>query len=166
MKLFRFYNKSFNQKAFSLLEVLIAIFILTIGITGAVSLITYSISSVAIAKSQVIATNLAQEGIELVRSIRDSNWLEDVAWDNGLGAGDYRIQYDNGSLLSLAGNPVLRVDSNGFYQYDSGTNTFFRRKITISDISANEIKVISEITWSERTRSFSVSAENRLYDWK
>lgn len=160
--------KHFKNKGFSLLEVLVAIFIISIGITGAVSLVNYSISSVAVGKSQIIASNLAQEGIEIVRSIRDSNWLENAAWDSGLDgcSSGCRVQYDSGALLSLSGNPALKIDSNSFYQYDSGTNTFFHRKITISDISANEIKVVSEITWSERARSFSVSAENRLYDWK
>lgn len=158
--------KHLKNKGFSLLEVIIAIFILTIGITGAVNLLNYSISSVVVSKSQVIATNLAQEGMEIVRSIRDGNWLEYAAWDNGLGAGDYRVQYDNNALLSLSGNPVLKIDSNGFYQYNNGTDTIFHRKITISDVGANEIKVISEVIWSERARSFSVSAEDRLYDWK
>ncbi len=160
--------KHLKNKGFSLLEVLIAIFIITIGIIGAVSLVNYSISSVAVGKSQIITSNLVQEGMEIVRSIRDSNWLEGVAWNSGLDdcSSGCRVQYNRDVLLSLSGNPALKVDSNGFYQYDSGTDTFFHRKITISDISANEIKVISEVTWSERARSFSVSAENKLYDWK
>lgn len=155
-----------NKKAFSLLEVLIAIFLITIGITGAVSLVNYSISSVAIAKSQIIAASLAQEGVEIIRNIRDSNWLQDLAWDNGLGDGEFRVQYDSSSLLALDGNSVLKIDSNGFYQYDSGNDTLFRRKITITTTGVSEMEVISEVTWNERGRSLSASAETKLYDWK
>jgi len=170
-----------NKKAFSVLEVIIAIFVITIGIIGAVNLISYSISSVAVAKSKIIAANLAQEGMELVRNIRDTNWLKQfsdpsLAWDDVLididgpddcsGSGGCQVQYNNTGLIFLAGNPVLKIDSNGFYQYSSGTNTLFSRKITIISISAYEIKVVSEVGWSERGRDFNVSAEERLFNWK
>lgn len=153
-----------KQRALTLLEVIVAIFVIIIGITGALSLINYTISGVLVGKSQIIAVNLAQEGLEIVRNIRDSNWIQNIAWNIGLATGEYQAQYNSDDLLSLAGNPVIKINSNGFYQYDVGTNTHFHRKITIT--SANEIKVISEVTWSERGRSFSVSAEDRLYDWK
>lgn len=164
-------NLIHNKKAFSLIEVLIAIFIISIGITGAVSLISYSISAVAISKSQIITANLAQEGLEIVRNIRDSNWLKDSDWNNGLGNGDYRVQYNSQSLLAFS-DTLLQINSNGFYGYNGiegfsgGVDTLFKRKITITNISNNEIRVVSEITWRERGRSFVVSAESRLYDWK
>ncbi len=161
-----------NQKAFSLLEVIIAIFVITTGIVGAMNLINYSISSVAVSKSQIIAASLSQEGLEVVRNIRDTNWTEQfinpgLLWNDGLANGDYRIQYNSDSLLLLGANPVLNINSNGFYLYDiTKPVTLFRRKITITNISANEIKVVSEITWTERGHSFSVSAEERLFNWK
>jgi prepilin-type N-terminal cleavage/methylation domain-containing protein len=158
-------NKT-GRQGFSIVEVLVAISVITIGITGAMNLINFTISSVTMSKSQTIAVNLTQEGMEVIRSIRDSNWLENVVWDSGLGAGDYQVQYDNNSLLLLSGNPVLKIDSNGFYQYDSGTDTRFKRKMTISDVSANEIKVVSEVTWDERGKSYNTSVETRLYDWR
>lgn len=155
-----------HQKGFSLLEVIVAILVVTIGVVGAMSLINYSISSIAIGKSQIIASGLAQEGLEIARSIRDNNWHQDIDWDTGLDAGEYRAQYDTDSLLSLSGNPFLQIDSNGYHQYDNGNNTMFRRKVTITDISAVQIKVVSEVTWSERGGPRSVSAECRLYNWK
>ncbi len=160
-----------NKKGFSLMEVIIAIFVITIGITGAMSLITYSISNVAISKSKIIAVSLAQEGIEVVRNIRDTNWIEDVDWNDGLDPavdcpGGCRIQYSSLSLMSLSSNPALKIDGNSFYQYDVGADTRFHRKIEITNISANEIKVVSEVTWNERGRSPEVIAETRLYNWK
>ena len=165
-----------TEYGFSLLEVIVAIFIISIGIIGAVNLMTYSISSVAIAKSQIIAANLAQEGLEIVRGIRDGNWLEQrinpgIAWNDGLGAVDWRVQYNNPGLIAFA-DTFLQINSNGFYGYSgiqgfSGTNSLFKRKITISDITVDkEIKVISEVTWSERGRNFKVDADKRLFNWK
>jgi len=165
------------NKGFSLAEVIIAIFVTIIGIIGAMSLITYSISNVAIGKSQIIAASLAQEGMEVVRNIRDTNWIEGEDWDDGLINGSVdcssgcRVQYDSLSLMSLSGNPVLQIDSNGFYQYSTGTNTRFSREIIIiddpdDDSDTEDIKVISKVTWKERDRDYEIKAENRLYDWK
>ncbi len=58
-----------------LMEVLVSLFILSLGLTGGATLIIMSITSNQINKNRVIATNLAQEGIEGIRNIRDTNWL-------------------------------------------------------------------------------------------
>ncbi len=162
-----------KEKAFTLLEVMVAIFVITVGITGILNLISYNISSAMVSRSQIIAADLTQEGLEVVRAIRDNNWLQGLnPWSAGLigGAVDCssgcRVEYNSVGLLSLESNPTIGIDANGFYQYTSGTSTPFKRKITITSISADQIKVVSETTWSERGRSFVVSAEDRLYNWK
>lgn len=156
-----------KKNGFSLLEVIVAIFIITVGLGGAISLLAFVISASAVGKSQIIATNLAQEGIEVVRNIRDTNWLEGEAWNDGLGNGDYRVQYNSLGLMAFAGNPVLNIDSQGIYLYDNDEpTTHFHRKITINNISDSEMQVISEVTWSERNRDFNVIVEDRLYDWR
>jgi len=48
-----------------LLEVLVSIFVITIGIVAAVNLIGSAIGNVAISKSQIIAVNLCQEGKQI-----------------------------------------------------------------------------------------------------
>ena len=65
-----------NKNGFTIIEVIIATSILTIGVLGAFSAIQMIIASTSIISSQLAATYLAQEGIENVRAIRDSNWLE------------------------------------------------------------------------------------------
>ena len=166
----KFFNirKLSNQKAFSLLEVIIAVFVVTIGIIGAVNLANNSISAVALSKSQLIATNLAQEGLEIVRNMRDSNWLKDIDWNTGLDScsNGCRVQYDNLGLLLLSDNPILKINPNDFYQYDSGTDSHFHRKISINNISDDQLKIVSEVVWNEHGRSHTVSAETRLYNWK
>lgn len=76
-----------NPKGFSLLEVLIATFILVVGILGMIGLISRSITSAIEDRQAIIAAGLAQEGIELVRNIRDTNMmaqLNDVGKDGNL----------------------------------------------------------------------------------
>jgi len=158
-----------HWRGFSMIEVVIAVSIITTALIASLALITSSISSIQLNKTKIIATGLAQEGLEIVRNIRDNNWLDykrsSINWLDGLSAGDYRVQYDSESLLAFSPTP-LKIDSNGFYKYgDSGTNTPFYRKITIQIVDENQIKVTAVVSWTEKRRSEIVSAETRLYNW-
>lgn len=78
-----------SGKGFTLLEVIIAIFILTVGVGGAYGLIQSTIISASQNKMRLTAYYLAQEGVEIVRNIRDSNWLAQrtapgVLWADGI----------------------------------------------------------------------------------
>ncbi|MEK7643658.1 MAG: hypothetical protein AAB372_04410 [Patescibacteria group bacterium] len=63
------------EKSFSLLETIVAIAILLVGLLGAMNLSQLGLASISVFKNQLIAANLAQEGVELVRNKRDSNYL-------------------------------------------------------------------------------------------
>lgn len=157
-----------EKKAFTLMEVIVSIAIIAIALVSIISLINFSISGISANKSKITAYGLAQEGLEIVRNIRDNNWLDHKSkvtdWRTNLAAGIYRAQYD--SQLLLADNNVpLKIDANGFYQYTSGTNTIFYRKITISNIDDNQFKVVVEVSWKEKSRNLTTSVESRLYNW-
>ena len=76
------------QKGFTLLEVIAAIFVLTLGISGPFALVEQLLVSASLAQDKLLASYLAQEGVEIVRNIRDSNWIDPSSpapdWDNGL----------------------------------------------------------------------------------
>lgn len=73
-----------SQSGQSLLEAIIGITILISGLVTSLSLGILTIRAGQVSLSRTIADNLAREGIELVRSIRDTNWLKGDAWDSGL----------------------------------------------------------------------------------
>lgn len=58
------------------METVIALTILAIGLTMSSALIATSLRNINISKNRVIAVNIAREGIEAVRNIRDTNWLK------------------------------------------------------------------------------------------
>lgn len=58
------------------MEVLISVLVLSVGMVSVAVLITSSIKSSVDARNQIIATQLAQEGVELVRNIRDNNLID------------------------------------------------------------------------------------------
>ncbi|MDI6591435.1 MAG: prepilin-type N-terminal cleavage/methylation domain-containing protein [Patescibacteria group bacterium] len=165
-------NQLLTNKGFTLLEVMAAIFVITVGVIGGMTAVQKTITLISISSSRLIAAYLVQEGIEIVRNIRDTNWLEgraaEVPWDEGLQIcsagceGDYTM---NQSLVSWQGG-YLNIDNNNFYSYSSGNPTKFKRKITISKLEPDILEVQVKVTWSERGMPQSLSAKEYLYKWK
>ena len=65
-------RKEHVKKGFSIGEVMIAMFILLVGIIDAVFLTVRSVDDLGDSRDAVVASLLAQEGTELVRNIRDN----------------------------------------------------------------------------------------------
>lgn len=63
-----------NKKAFSIIEIIVWIFIFSLWITGVYAIISSTLRVNDFNKNYIIASNLANEQIELVRNIRDSNY--------------------------------------------------------------------------------------------
>lgn len=63
------------QNGQTLVETIVALFVLTMGITSGLSLAIYSFGGSTDISRRVIAAGLAREGIESIRRMRDSNWL-------------------------------------------------------------------------------------------
>ena len=87
-----------KKNSFTLLEVILAITVLTLAIGGSFVLVSQAIASVSAVQSKLIASYLVQEGIEIVKNIRDTNWLKIQPWDQSLEEGDYGVYYDDLSL--------------------------------------------------------------------
>lgn len=169
-------NKKSYSKAFSLMEIIIVMGVIVTFLTGAITLISYGVSGIRLGKSKITAMALAQEGLEIVRNIRDNNWLSNKRasndWRDGLNSGYYRAQYDKTNLIS-ASNDKLSLDGNGFYYYqDQGSRansiiTPFKRDINIEYFPGDDtqIKVTSNVAWEEQGRTNTISVETRLYNW-
>lgn len=70
-----------NKSAFSIIEVLIGIFIFTMWMLSVYMLLQSSFNINEDNKNRIVAANLAREGIELVRNIRDSNYKNVHKWN-------------------------------------------------------------------------------------
>ncbi len=64
-----------NQRGQGLLEAIIGIGVIIAGTVGTVTLIMATIKAGRSTNNQVVAASLAREGIEVVRNLRDTNWL-------------------------------------------------------------------------------------------
>jgi len=153
-----------KKDGFSLIGVIVTLFIVSVGLTSVISLTSMSLNSANTSKMRLIASGLAQEGIEIVRDIRRAN-VEWDTWYTALSNGNYRVQYDNASLISFSDTP-LKIDTDGYYQYDTGNNSVFYRKVTFNKLSANELQLSVEIKWELRGRWSYLTVEDRLWNWK
>lgn len=63
------------QGGFTLIEVLMAILIFSLGLIAAFTLISTATALSTRSKQEIIATNLLREQIEIVKNIRDTNFL-------------------------------------------------------------------------------------------
>jgi len=168
---------------FTLLEVVAAIFILTLGLGASFSLIQQTLAVASIVESKLTAVYLAQEGIEIIRNIRDTNWLEQRigmnSWDDGLTdcdpccEGDYKT--DTSPSLSL--NNLLQCDydqlhfldinEDGFYSYatsGSFVQTKFKRKITI-ETEPGKVMISVEVKWMERGKFYNIEVCEDITNW-
>ena len=148
-----------DERGFTIIELIISIFILTVAVVGIFSIFSMMVILTADAADKLTATYLAQEGLEIVSNMRDSNWLNMDAcaantsctstynWDDGLDCarpigcqGDYKT----GTLVSGANTTLapwsdsyLYINPGGFYEssFRTGdTPTKFKRRILIAPV--------------------------------
>ena len=162
-------SKKFQKSpGFTLMEVLVAIFLITVGVLGAMAVVNQTTTFIQVTSSRLVAAYLAQEGIEIVRNIRESNFLKihkegEGNWDDGLTGCQAGCEADYNDTALISADRYLKIDA-GFYNYDSGENTPFKRKIIITP-DTDILKVSVEVSWQERGRSHQVTAQENLYQW-
>jgi type II secretory pathway pseudopilin PulG len=67
-----------------MIEGMLAMTIIITAVSSSLALVQSSITASRISGAQVVAANLAREGIEVVRAKRDSNWLAGGSFQAGL----------------------------------------------------------------------------------
>lgn len=181
---------SSKQSGFTLVEALVAISVLIVGILSSFLLVNRVLYTMTNISDRLTASFLAQEGMELVRNIRDTNFLrifnggESIRWNNGLGEGVYEIEStatpETPNLIPLINEEfarVLKYDSNDkLFNYIHGDETTFRRIIKITNIDTpdpvnpgvmqrDEIRVEVIIKWRTKNTDYDLVVEDHLYNY-
>lgn len=68
----------------TLVELIAAAFVLAVGLVGVLALTSANVRNQSIGNNRLVASQLAREGVELARNIRDTNWMQEKEWKNGL----------------------------------------------------------------------------------
>lgn len=180
-----------TEKGFTMIEMIIVIFIVSVAIVGIYSAFSIIIVLNGDSMDRLQATYLSQEGVEIIRNIRDSNWLNNAssdpeAWVFGLAGQDTdctqgcQADYTTDPLYSryltpfIGGGDVLNINTDGFYTYETANAkpTKFSRKITIELPAVDVLKVVVETFWYEKPSVLnplgsqrSIEVEEVLYNW-
>lgn len=150
-----------NQSGQSLIETIVALFVLTSGLISGLALAIFAFGASSAITNQLTATGLAREGIEAIRSKRDSNWLAGTLadcsadlgpnqncyqnWLNGIAGTtsgvSYQVFFDpitqtasKWNIVLAGAVPVYRLyrQSDGSFSHTlTGTPTSFFRKVVV-----------------------------------
>lgn len=170
----------------TLIETLVAITILSVAIVAPMSLTIQSLLSAYYARDQVTASNLAQEAIESVRSVRDGNILrialnlpEGSCTPTNLLCG---IPIDTDFMIDTRDNVITPCNQDGtaacdplqtdpaqtFYGYESEwEDTRFVRTVRAEfvDGTENEIRVTVTVSRDGEGLFPAVTIRENLYRW-
>ena len=161
------------DSGFTLIELLVSIFIFGVALSAIVYVLTINSNTANLVKNSYVASGLAQEGIEVVRNLRDSDWLAGRPY-GGFGNtaefadGGYRVQWNSQILMSSLDTFLKKDAATGIYSYDAGTDTIFKRAIQLTTMNPGiEKRIVVTVSWTDRGNiSRSVSAEEHLFNWR
>jgi len=185
----KFFKQS--EKGFTLVETLVAVSIFSMSVLGLLSILSQGIADTRYARDKIIAAYLTQEGIEYIRNMRDTFSLYDATsaeegWNNfhtkvspcisagGCYFDDRDLNYTSHTqpMTGITLIPcesscpnLLYDDITGKYGYVAGRDTGFSRKILISSVNANELKVFSTISWAQGSGNFGITFSEDLFNW-
>jgi prepilin-type N-terminal cleavage/methylation domain-containing protein len=177
-----------SKRGFTLVETLAAILLISVAIVAPMGLTVQSIEGAYYARDQITASNLAQEGIEGVRSVRDANILttalgtqtnlfKGIPTGNAFEVDGTQIFPNNVIIDSSCSGGCQSLATNGTlygYPSDSGFNkpTIFTRTMTASVVrsdgsgTAQEIQVTSTVSWKTAAyKTNSITLTENLYNW-
>ncbi|MBT7736362.1 hypothetical protein HN709_01620 [Candidatus Peregrinibacteria bacterium] len=136
-----------NTRGLVLAEALLAIAMLSISVVVTASIIQNALESTNLSKNYLVAQGLATEGVEAVKSIRDTNWLKEPAnsycWlrfdpSNPASSCDSAYYADNGDVF------VPMINTSGSWY--------------LSRVPGNKALLLED-------ESKTIPTESIIYDW-
>jgi Tfp pilus assembly protein PilV len=170
-----------TEHGFSLVEVFVAIFFILVGVLAVLDLFIPSIRMTSNSQKVVTASFLAQEGIEIVRNMRDNNAVrgadaftgEDLEDGSSVGVNILSCNGRNVTFDDLDDCPAERVVgySESSKEFQIGEGNTFRRVVDIEE-NSDHIVVEVRVYWDSEeepsecsTGNECATAKTELYRW-
>jgi type II secretory pathway pseudopilin PulG len=185
--------KEKTNRGFTVLETLVAVFILVLAITGPMVFAQSGLRTAFLARDQITAFFLAQDAIETIKNIRDDNALKGEDWlfrilpdeceANRTCLISVETLYNNFGALGGVGDVVIdkcpnelscnvmKNDSVGRFGYtfsDEGvSNSRFTRNVFVTEIAPGELQIVVEVKWTSNVRvdSSRITVQENIFDW-
>lgn len=179
-----------GNRGFTLVEVLVAIFILVIAVTGPMSAAQNSLRASFIARDQVVAYYLAQDAIEFLKNVRDYESYDNKDWTlvftacmnhsepnpkqcnidtfkntlHSCGSG----KLENGINCNYM-NIEKNVDGSEFFVVANADEVSkYKRVIFLDKLSDHEIEVVVAVEWDTNlflANNRQIVLQENIYDW-
>lgn len=151
-----------------MVEVLIALTILTVGLISVSNLMVLNIQSSISDRDQNIASMLGQEAVELVQNIKDNNKmsgeLDQFRYLSNSSSCRISSSFSYGQNLECAGLSdnyyKLNFTSGAGYTHAAGNATKFYRKLVISTSGGNKF-VSAYVSWNGTGIPASCNLKNK-----
>jgi Tfp pilus assembly protein PilV len=132
---------NFTRPGFSLIEIVVVLFLVVVIVPAINNIIAQSVRAMAHTQREVEALYLAQEGMEVVRAYRDSNWQNFV--------GKEGTNYINNitNAIDISSTPAL-IDEK------------YTREVIISDVcrdASGDIVECPSVTEDNKTKKVDVA---------
>lgn len=165
-----------SHAGFTLIETLFAILIFTASIVSLMMLSGRSLASTKGSSDELAARYLAQEGIEVARNVRDSNFVSDQTdWLTGIrdctqsAPCSVDVAGVIPALVSCGGTcaPLTRDTTTGEYGNNAlPDQTTFVRSVYADTTLGNQALVTVKVEWQQRTRSRTVELQTIITEWR
>ncbi len=177
------------KRGFTIIETLVALSIFSFSILALLVVTSQGTANTNFTKNKLSALYLAQEGIEMIRNMRDSASLAGGAWNDSFhNNAPFQLSscYSSGQsfgcdidsqTLTIFACPIAREacgnlgydSSSGFYRSGSFAQSLadsgFSRLIRLRDIGNEEVEVTAIVSWNQGSQSKSVTLSEDLLDW-
>lgn len=159
-----------TKRAFTLVETLIAITLITVVITAVTGLILTTLLANQRNLHTLQGLYLAQESLEAVRFMRDSNWLQNYSWNSGaLWGNSFDVNSGPFYLKEETSSPYFALSTNeddGVFTNES--NFDFLRTVTFSAVTdqIDTVEVTATVSWEDKGTPRSVNLSTYLTNWK
>jgi type II secretory pathway pseudopilin PulG len=178
----------------TLIELLIALTVIVTGLFAATTLVFSNLQLADRDADEVVAVNLAREGIELAKQVRDSNWLAGLPFNQGLGSAGDETATPRWGGSAPEQQPVFDFTANTmndpqtriwrsrnlatplFFTHTdpSGVATPWRRLLTFRPMCETScasdpviaVRVESRVEWQRKGQTFQRVMYEDLYDWR
>lgn len=145
---------------FSIAEVLIAAAVITVGVLATLNLLYSSRTNERGNRDYIVAAQLAQEGVEIVRNVRDNNFAAggggyaDISSATGAGAQPHctvnlaGVTYATGAQLYACRNTVVALAAALATTSVTLNGIVYRRYVNVNYVAANpSAEVVTFVYW-------------------
>lgn len=128
--------------------------------------------------NHLVAMRLGQEGVEVIKNIRDNNIRSGRSWLPNLtictNSRGCQLTYktltsgetDSDRLKLYDENAYLKVNGDGFYDYSAGgVSSIFKRKVFLTRMDSDLVRIEVTVSWNYNNKTITSQTVGYMYNY-